>query len=332
MRVLVTGAGGFIGRRLVTRLVEQGKLADADGTPRAITELLLVDRDAAVLEKLVRETDASIKLTSRAGDLRDTNFVEGLFADDVDSVFHLAATLTLDAERDFDTGWSVNMLLPFRMLEACRRQGARPRFVYASSIAVFGGRLPERVDDWQAQRPQTSYGTAKSITELLINDYSRHGLVDGRSLRLPVVMIRPGQAGGGMHSGAVSDLIGALAREPLAGRAITSPLGWDTRFPVVSAGRVAENLLRLHDVPAECFSEGRAVNQPGLTVSVADIAAALGRVAGSEAAKLLSVAPDSALERVVASWPREFVSEVELDPPLLPDPDFDSILRDHVRA
>ena len=104
--------------------------------------------------------------------------------------------MTIDAERDLDRGWAVNARLPFHLLEFARRSGKKPRFVYVSSIAVFGGRLPERVSESHAQRPQTSYGTAKAITELLINDYSRHGFVDGRALRLPIVVIRPGSAAG----------------------------------------------------------------------------------------------------------------------------------------
>src|SRR5699024_9836318 len=137
--------------------------------------------------------------------------------------FHLAATLTIDAERDLGRAWAVNARLPFQLLEFARRSGKQPRFVYASSIAVFGGKLPERVVESQVQTPRTSYGTAKAITELLINDCTRHGFIDGRALRLPIVVIRPGDPAGQAETGAVSDLIGALAREPLAGREITSP-------------------------------------------------------------------------------------------------------------
>jgi D-erythronate 2-dehydrogenase len=262
------------------------------------------------------------KVTSLAGDLRDDGFLAEVMGAGADSWFHLAATLTIEAERDLETGWAINLQLPLRLLEACRRSASTPRFVYASSIAVFGGKLPNAVSDDHVQTPQTSYGTAKSVTELLINDYSRQGHVDGRALRLPIVVIRPGEP-----TGAVSDIIAGLAREPLKGRDVVSPLDMTARFPVVSAALVAENLMRVHDAPTSCFAGSRAVNQPGLTVSVADIVAALGRVAGAEVAARVRIEPRTDVQRVVAGWPTDFVTEARLHPPLEPDPDYDSILR-----
>jgi D-erythronate 2-dehydrogenase len=322
MRVVVTGAGGFIGRYLTLALLERGRLAGPDGAPTDLSELVLVDR-------LPVDTPAGspVKVTPLAGDLRDDGFVAEVMGEGVDSLFHLAATLTIEAERDLETGWAINLQLPLRLLEACRRTGGTPRFVYASSIAVFGGKLPERVSDDHVQTPQTSYGTAKSVTELLINDYTRHGAVDGRALRLPIVVIRHGEP-----TGAVSDIIAGLAREPLKRRDVVSPLDETARFPVVSARRVAENLVRVHDAPACAFAGSRAVNQPGLTVSVADIIAALGRVAGAEVAARVRIEPKTDIQRVVNGWPTQFVTEARLQPPLEPDPDYDSILRAYLEG
>lgn len=270
MRVLVTGAAGFIGRQLTKVLLERGTLAGPDGAPSAITELILVDR-----APFDGPRSKPVQVASLAGDLRDDGFLARVMGDGVDSLFHLAATLTIDAETDPDSGWAVNLHLPLRMLEACRQLKPGTRFVYASSIAVFGGDLPDRVSDNQVQTPQTSYGTAKSVTELLINDYSRHGFVDGRALRLPIVLVRPGAP-----TQAVSDRLASLVREPLSGRPAVSPVSGFTRFPVASVQRIARNLVRLHDAPASAFGSSRAVNQPGLTVSVDEMIAALGRVAG----------------------------------------------------
>jgi D-erythronate 2-dehydrogenase len=259
------------------------------------------------------------------GDLTDERFLSKVLPARIDSIFHLAATLTVDAERDFHAGWSVNLELPFQLLESCRQSGHAPRFVYASSIAVFGGQLPERVGEDHLQRPRTSYGTAKAMVELLINDYTRHGLVDGRALRLPIVVVRPGEP-----VASVSDRIAALVREPLRGQPVSCPVERTTRFPVVSVRRATENLVRLHDADAAMLRTDRAVNQPGLSVTPADIIAALERVVGADTATLVGFEPDAAIQRAVASWPREFATDIDLHPPLAADPDFETILRGYL--
>ena len=317
MRVLVTGANGFIGRALVRAMIAGGRLARADGSPAAIEEIVLVDRSPVAAPPA-----PGVRVHTLDGDLRDDAMLAQAMDTRPDSIFHLAATLTIDAENDPASGWAINMQLPWRLLEACRGAGTPPRFVYASSIAVFGGKLPEAVGDTQFRTPRTSYGTAKAITELLIDDYSRKGIVDGRALRLPVVLLRPPAA-----TRTVSDIIAAIAREPMLGNATVSPLGPGLRFPVVSVQRVATNLLRLHDVDAARFGDCRSVNQPGLSVDVGDIVAALGRVGGPEVAARVAIEPEPAVEQVLEGWPREFVSGHHFDPPLEADPDFDTILR-----
>lgn len=320
MRILITGAGGFIGRALTGALVAAGAL-EGPGGRRPIAALRLADLAAPPAP------DAPFAVETFAGDLSDPAALAAALDPFPDSIFHLAATLTVEAERDLARGLAVNLALPMAMLEAARARveagGAAPRFVYASSIAAFGGALPETVAEDQAQTPTTSYGTAKSMVELLINDYSRHGFVDGRALRLPIVLTRPGAP-----SAAVSDRVAALAREPLRGRTVASPFAPDDAFPVASVGRVAENLVRLHDLPGSVFGASRAVNQPGLTVTPADIAAALSRVAGPRTAARLGYAPDPAIRAVVAGWPRNFISRAPLSPPLAGDPDFDAVIAD----
>lgn len=316
MKVLVTGANGFVGRALVRAMIAGGRLARPDGSPARIEELVLVDRSP-----VPAPAAPGIRVRTLDGDLREESLLAEVMATKPDSIFHLAATLTIDAENDPASGWAINMQLPWRLLEACRGADVRPRFVYASSIAAFGGRLPERVGDTQFRTPRTSYGTAKVITELLIDDYSRKGIVDGRALRLPVVLLRPPAA-----TRTVSDIIAAIARDPLCGQSTVSPIGPGLRFPVVSVQRVAANLLRLHDLDADTLGDCRSVNQPGLSVSVADIVAALARVAGPDVAGRVSIEADPSVEAVLQGWPTEFVSDYQFDPPIEADPDFDAIL------
>jgi len=325
MRVAITGASGLIGRRLTNEIIKRAALVGASGEARAVEELILIDR-----HPFEPPAGAPFTVTRMVADLCDDETLADLGRRAIDSLFHLAATLTIEAERDFDRGWAVNLHLPFRLLEMCRASGRRTRFVYASSIAVFGGslpnQLPEQVGDAHVQRPQTSYGTAKAVTELLLNDYTRHGYVDARALRLPIVVIRPRAA-----TATVSDVISSLMREPLAGRNVVSPLGLAASFPIVSVKRAAENLLRLHDAPESSFGDSRAVNQPGLTVNLGDILSSLARIAGVAAADRVSITPDHAVARVVQGWPERFVTEAHALG-LEPDAGLDEILRAYLAS
>ncbi|MGY6645030.1 MAG: NAD-dependent epimerase/dehydratase family protein [Salinarimonas sp.] len=320
MRVLITGAFGLIGRRLTQELIAQGTLTDSEVRVRAIEEILLVDR--VVPAQL---PSAPFTIRAMAGDMCDADFLGQVMGFRADTTFHLAASLTVEAERDLAQGWAVNLHLPLRMLECLRLRAAQTKFVYTSSIAVFGGALPPVVADDHVQTPQTSYGTAKAVTERLLDDYSRHGFVDARSLRLPIVVIRPGAP-----TGAVSDMISGLAREPLAGRAVTAPVDGSIPFPIVSVAQAARNLVRLHDAPRTAFGASRAVNQPALTVCVNDFIAALERIAGSDTARLVTIDPDPEITRIVAGWPRRFVTHHPLGEIITADESLDAILTAHL--
>ncbi|GIZ50202.1 NAD-dependent epimerase/dehydratase family protein [Noviherbaspirillum aridicola] len=281
MRVLVLGAAGFIGSHLAAALQAQG----------GIDELVLADR---------RPAAASGRAIVACGDIRDEDFLARLFAGGYDRIYHLAASLTLDAESDFSAGMAVNLHALMRLLEHCRLQDRPPQLLFASSISTFGGPLPDIVGDDVAQTPQTSYGTHKAIAELLISDYSRRGFLDGRVLRLPVVLTHPGPA-----TGSVSDRIAALIRDPLGGRDAVCPLAPDTRFPVASVQAVVAAMLALQRAPASAFGASRALNLPSLSVTPREIEAAL-RAAG--ALGKLSWQADAHLQAIIDGWPRGFDS------------------------
>lgn len=313
-RVLITGGAGFLGQRLAAALLKAGELTGSDGTRRAITRLCLADIRPAALPP------ASGGLVERReGDLSDPAFVQALAAEGFDTIFHLASLLTLEAERDPGRAHAVNVEALRRLIAAAE---TRPKVVFTSSIAIFGGALPDEVGDDLNPVPTTTYGTHKAINELLIADYSRLGRIDGRSLRLPIVLIRPGAP-----QPAVSDRVAAIAREPMNGEDIASPLPGDLPMPVVSVGKVVEALLRLHEVPADRLPPKRALNLPALTVTGEDVAAAARRAGGTGR---ISFDPDPALTGIVAGWPRRFVSAHAAGLGIEADADFDAIIADYL--
>jgi nucleoside-diphosphate-sugar epimerase len=312
MRALVLGAAGFIGSQLAAALQQRGTLR---GQP--ITELVLADN-----RPMGHDFSGGLQ-----GDICDAGFLQQLFARPVDAVFHLAATLTLDAEQDFARGLAVNVQALMALLAHCRTQAVEqqrpPSFVFASSISTFGGPLPDTVDDHVAQTPQTSYGSHKAMAELLINDHSRRGFIDGRVLRLPVVLTHPGPA-----SGSVSDRIAALIREPLAGRDTVCPLAADTRVPVASVQCVVRSFLALHELPASRFGPTRVMNLPSLTVTPAEMVAAVAR---RGATGHVTWQPDAQMQAIVDGWPRAFTSELALSLGLQADPDVDALITAHLK-
>jgi nucleoside-diphosphate-sugar epimerase len=323
MRVLVTGAGGFVGRRLVSALLNEPALTRSGGSAEQIGELILTDRSDAGLSSFA--TDLRVRI--EVGDFCKAEFRRVLFARRIDSIFHLAATLTTDAEADFAGGLQVNLLGVIDLLEDCRSGGHRPRFIFPSSIAAFGGPLPERVDDKISQTPQTSYGTAKAVAELLINDYSRHGFVDGRVLRLPVVLLRPGSP-----NPSVSDRVAAIVREPLHGVDVICPLMPETKIPVASVRCIAAALIKLHEVPADRFGHTRAMNLPSLTVTVAEMVETLAGFDYPGPRGKISWERNDQLQAIVDGWPNAFVSDEASRLGIRSDASFSEILRAYVEG
>jgi nucleoside-diphosphate-sugar epimerase len=213
------------------------------------------------------------------GDLADRDVIERAVTADTDSIFHLAAVVSGQAEADFDIGMRVNLDATRLLLERCRHLSAPPKFVFASSLAVFGGPLPDPVPDDAPLTPQASYGTQKAIGELLVYDMTRKGFVDGRSLRLPTVTVRPGKP-----NKAASSFASGIIREPLAGVDAICPVARSTKMWVTSPRTVVANIVKGHEAPASAFAHTRSVNVPGFLVPVEDMVAALRKVAGDEVA------------------------------------------------
>lgn len=314
MKILITGGGGFLGFKLARALLARGNLG---GRPFSSITLL----DGAFPPNLPQ--DARLKAVT--GDVSDPKVIAGVCPPDTDAVFHLAAVVSGAAEADFDLGMRVN-LKGMELLLAQMRQCARPpRLVYTSSVAAFGGALPAVLDDSTIANPQTSYGAQKVIGEYLVSDYSRKGFIDGRSLRLPTIVVRAGKP-----NAAASSFASGILREPLNGVVSECPVAPETGVWLLSPRRVVEAFIHAWELPPEAWGAQRWLNLPGITASVAQMVEALRRVAGDAVAKRVVYKADARIQGIVKTWPVNFRTPRALELGFKPDSDVDSVIRDYL--
>jgi nucleoside-diphosphate-sugar epimerase len=321
MRIVITGGAGFLGQRVARALLERGGLGGEPGAATELTELLLVDQMMPPGGGL----DERVRFLS--GDVADPAFIARVFGAPTDAVFHLAAVVSAGAEADFDLGYRVNLDATRIVMEACRRQSVPPRVVFTSSVAAFGGALPEVVDDATAVTPQSSYGTQKVIGELLISDYTRKGFVDGRCVRLPTIVVRPGRP-----NRAASGFMSNILREPLNGEPAICPVSADARMWIASPGRAVDALIRAIELPPSAWGWKRTLNAPGITVSVTEALDALAKLAGAQCAARVRFERDPAIEKIVLGWPARF-STVRADAMgFEADSGIDAVIQAHMRT
>ena len=316
MKVLVTGGNGFLGRRLVVALLDRGAVTGPDGAEHEIERVVVSD-----LGPGLAPSPDDPRIDERIGDFSAPGAAEALVDADTGVVFHLAAVVSGEAEQDFDLGMRINFHGSVRLLDALRARGACPRLVFASSVAAYGGDMPAVIEDSTILTPQTSYGSQKAAVELLLNDYSRKGFIDGRALRLPTVVVRPGKA-----NAAASSFASAIIREPLEGRAYTCPVAEETGVWLLSPRRVIESFLHAASLPAEAFGMSRALALPGMTVTVREMVAGLREVAGDRVAGRLTFERDPFIEKIVYGWATKFRPERALAMGFAPDGDFKSVV------
>ena len=317
MRIVITGGAGFLGSRLARALLARDSLTDARGEACHLRELVLVD--------VVPAAVADTRVTAVTGDLSDPALIERTVTPDTDSIFHLAAVVSGQAESEFDVGMRVNVDATRALLERCRRIAQPPKFVFTSSLAVFGGPLPDPVPDDAPVTPQTSYGAQKAIGEFLVYDMTRKGYIDGRSLRLPTITVRPGKP-----NKAASSFASGIIREPLSGADAICPVAQTTQVWVSSPRTVIANLIVGHEAPAARFAHTRSINVPGLHVGVGEMVAALRRTAGDAVADRVKWQLDPAIDRIVSTWPARFAPVLGPALGMQADPDFDSIIRAYI--
>jgi nucleoside-diphosphate-sugar epimerase len=301
VKILVTGAAGMIGRKLVERL-------DGELTLHDVVEL---------------EADAKTVVS----DLAVPGTAEALIAERPELIFHLAAVVSGEAEADFDKGYRVNLDGTRHLFEAIRRvgDGYRPRLVFASSIAVFGAPFPEAIGDEFLSAPLTSYGTQKAIGELLLADYSRRGIIDGIGIRLPTICVRPGQP-----NKAASGFFSGIIREPLNGQEALLPVPESVRHWFASPRAAVGFLLHAAALPGERLGARRNLTMPGVCASVGEQIAALRKVDGERAAALIRHQPDPTIMRIVGGWPQNFDARRALSLGFRADASFEEIIRIHI--
>ncbi|MGB3689688.1 MAG: D-erythronate dehydrogenase [Jannaschia helgolandensis] len=314
MHILITGASGMIGRKLTAALVAKGSLQD-----QPITGLTLVDITAPVLPD-------GVPGAALAADLSDAAAAPALIDARPDVIFHLAAIVSGEAEADLHKGYAVNLHGTLALCDAITRQeDYRPRFVFASSIAVFGAPLPDVIPDDQPTLPLTSYGTQKAMGEMLISDLSRRGALDGIALRLPTICIRPGKP-----NAAASGFYSSILREPLVGDPAVLPVPDTTRHWFASPRAAVGFLIHAAEMDLTPLGQNRALSLPGVDATVGDEIAALERIAGPKAVALIRREPDATIAKIVAGWPQAFDPARARALGFEAEPDMDAIIRAHI--
>jgi nucleoside-diphosphate-sugar epimerase len=318
LHILVLGAAGMIGRKLVDRLLSDGRLGK-----RAITRMTLHD---VVPPKQPEKAGLPIEVAS--GDFALPGVAEKLIADRPDVIFHLAAIVSGEAELDFEKGYRINLDGSRMLFDAIRRvgDGYKPRVVFTSSIAVFGAPFPDAIGDEFFNTPLLSYGTQKAIGELLLADYTRRGFMDGVGIRLPTICIRPG-----LPNKAASGFFSGILREPLAGKEAILPVSEDVRHWHASPRSAVGFLIHAGGMDTAQIGPRRNLSMPGISATVGEQIAALKRVAGEKVAARIKREPDPFIMGIVAGWPRNF------DPKRAPElgfttaeKSFDDIIRIHI--
>lgn len=317
MHILVIGAAGMVGRKLTQALGREGGLGG-----RPIESFTLADVVAPTAPD-----GFTGKVATLAADMSLPGIADKLIGGRPDVIFHLAAIVSGEAEADFEKGYRINLDGTRYLLEAIRLagDGYKPRLVFTSSIAVFGAPFPEAIGDEYFSTPLTSYGTQKAISELLLNDYSRKGFVDGVGVRFPTIVVRPGKP-----NAAASGFFSNILREPLVGQEAVLPVSRDVRHWFASPRAAVGFLKHAATMDSATLGWRRTVTAPGLSATVAEEIEALRRVAGDKAVRLIRDEPNETIAKIVAGWPRNFDARRAESVGFVADNSFDDILRSHI--
>jgi len=312
MNILILGGGGVVGQKLGQLLARRGQLRGQEVSRIALADIV---SPAPI-------PGAPMPVETLHCDISDPASVANCITPDTDVIYLLAAIVSAHAEAEFETGMQINMMGVYNVLERCRELGTQPVVVFSSSIAAFGGEVPDPITDATYLNPQTSYGTQKAIGELLINDYSRRGFVNGRGFRLPTISVRPGKP-----NRAASSFMSSILREPLNGQQAICPVDEDFPHFYLSPRRCVENLVKGAEVPATDLGLNRCMTMPGQTWTIRQMIDAMTAVAGPAPAKLIRWEEQPEIKAIVSGWRYEFQTEKALKLGLEPDASFEDNIR-----
>ena len=291
MRILITGAAGMIGRKLLARLAAEGALAG-----RRIAAIDLHDIVAPTPTE-----GAAFTTATHQGDLADESVAQALVAAKPDVIFHLAGIVSGEAEAHFDLGYRVNLDGARVLFDAVRAAHISPRIVFTSSIAVFGAPFPPVIPDDFHLTPLTSYGSQKAMAEALLADYTRKGIFDGIGIRLPTICVRPGQP-----NKAASGFFSGIIREPLSGLPADLPVPREVVHTHASPRSAVGFLIHAAEIDGTLVGPRRNLTMPGVAVTVGQQIEALRAIAGDKTVALIREVPDAIVAKIVAGWPTRF--------------------------
>ena len=317
MKVLIMGGAGMVGQKLLNLILRNPKLRN-----KQITEITLFD----IIDSAY-PSDTVIPIIVKSGDISNQQTSVDLVSSKPDIIFHLAAIVSGQAEQEFDLGWNINAKGSWGLFEAIRDLGDEycPRVVFTSSIAVFGAPFPEKITDEFFTTPLTSYGAQKAISELLLSDYSRKGMIDGVSIRLPTICVRPGKP-----NLAASGFFSGIIREPLNGKEAILPVSTEVRHWHATPRSAAGFLIHAAEIDTSLLNHRITLNMPGLSVTVQEQIEALERVAGNSVVKLIKHKPDPVIQKIVSGWARDFETKRSIQLGFKAENNFDEIIKVYI--
>lgn len=314
MNIVIIGGGGVVGQKLARALARKGSLRG-----REIARITLADMvDPAPVT-------APFPVEPATCNIADPASLDAVIGPETDVVYLLAAIVSGQAEQEFDFGYDINLFGTRNVLERCRALGTNPVVVFTSSIAVYGGVVEDPITEASILNPQTSYGTQKAMGEMLVNDYSRKGFIDGRGVRLPTISVRPGAA-----NKAASSFMSSILREPLNGQEAVCPVTEDFLHYYLSPKMCAENLVRTAELEAEALGMNRILQMPGRTWSIRQLIDAMDAVAGPEPAKLIRWEADAEILKIVNGWKFDIHADRALSLGLRADESFEDNVRYYI--